>query len=551
MQAYLEGLKALLRKKTFPASFNSADWQAVAPAIRQRSFFSATVESAKVLSRFRRMLLDWQAAATEDVVSPAGIPTKAYKISGLADFRERAGDLLIQEGLAEPEDFKKGGIQNVASMSRLKLIFNTNTQQAQEFAAYEMRVTNANYINLFPAARFVRRPGAVQPRLRHVEAQGEIRRWDDFAFWLRQNAADIGGFQVPWGPWGFNSYMTQEPVSRAQAEQLGLVRKGQRLPALDLTPWGIAPKTRFNQGVEATVDDVTPEIRQQAIDTITARLGPGAVGPDGKLSLETMIRIRNLKNTPVPIPSPMPIIPTPLPRPTPKPRAAPKPQPTPTPGSTVPAGTPVSTKITFGQIIGSSNQDIIRAKWDNVTKAIDEVHGDGPLPPTLITHIATKGTTNGDFTRHNSQINTYKEESIPLTLTHEIGHWIDYRGMRGITGAMSQNYRDPEFASHSPLFKNFIALAKNTQKMQAIKSDGWLEGDFRRYLQRKHEIFARAYSQYIAIKSRNPEILADLRSRQGKPVGGKVYPVQWDDDDFLPLFNEIETIFKKIGWLKT
>lgn len=295
MQAYLEGLKALMRKKTFPASFNSADWQAVAPAIRQRSFFSATVESAKVLSRFRRMLLDWQAAATEDVVSPAGIPTKAYKISGLADFRERAGDLLIQEGLADPEDFKKGGIQNVASMSRLKLIFNTNTQQAQEFAAYEMRVTNANYINLFPAARFVRRPGAVQPRLRHVEAQGEIRRWDDFAFWLRQNAADIGGFQVPWGPWGFNSYMTQEPVSRAQAEQIGLVRKGQRLPALDLTPWGIAPKTRFNQGVEATVDDVTPEIRQQAIDTITARLGPGAVGPDGKLSLETMIRIRNLK----------------------------------------------------------------------------------------------------------------------------------------------------------------------------------------------------------------------------------------------------------------
>lgn len=295
MQAYLEGLKSLLRRKAFPASFNSAEWQAVGPAIRQRSFFSATVESAKVLNRFRNMLLDWQAGTTEDIVSPSGIPSRAYKVSGLADFREKAGDLLISEGLAEPDDFKDTRIQNIASMSRLKLIFNTNTQQAQEFAAYEMRVTDPVRINLFPAARFVRSPGAIEPRLRHVEAQGQVRRYDDFAFWLRQNAADIGGFQVPWGPWGFNSFMTTEPVSRAEAEQLGLVRKGERLPALDLTPWGIAPKTRFNQGVEATVDDVTPEIRQQAIDTIRARLGPGAVGNNGKLTLEQMIRIRNLK----------------------------------------------------------------------------------------------------------------------------------------------------------------------------------------------------------------------------------------------------------------
>jgi len=306
MQTFLDGLKALMRRKVLPASFNAAEWQAVAPAIRQRSFFSATVESAKVLSRFRRMLLDWQAAATEDIVSPAGVPTKAYKISGLAEFRARAGDLLIQEGLATPDDFKDNSITNVASMSRLKLIFNTNTQQAQEFAAYEMRVTNANYLNLFPAARFVRRPGAIEPRLRHVAAQGQVRRWDDFTFWLRQNAADIGGFEVPWGPWGFNSYMTQEPVGRKEAEALGLVKKGERLLPLNLTPWGVTPKTRFNQGVEAEMDDVTPEIRQQAIDTIRARLGPGAVGNDGKLSLETMIRIRNLKATePLPVVSPV------------------------------------------------------------------------------------------------------------------------------------------------------------------------------------------------------------------------------------------------------
>lgn len=293
MQAFLEGIQALVSRKVTPSSFNSAEWRAVAPAIRQRSFFSATVNSAKVLHRFRGMLLDWQAASVEDVVSPAGVPSKAYKVSSLADFRQKAGDLLISEGLATEDDFRDNRISNIASNSRLQLIFNTNIQQAQEFAAYEMRVTDPVRINSFPAARFVRRPGAFLPRLRHVEAEGEVHRYDDFDFWLRQNAADIGGFEVPWGPWGFNSYMTTQPVSRAVAEELGLIRKGQRFLPLDLTPWGGAPKARFNTGVTATVDDVTPEIRQQAVDTIVSRLGPGAIGPDGNLTLDAMIRIRD------------------------------------------------------------------------------------------------------------------------------------------------------------------------------------------------------------------------------------------------------------------
>jgi hypothetical protein len=63
MNAYLEALRALLRRKAAPSTFNSADWQAVGPAIRQRSFFSATINSAKVLNRMRNMLLDWKADA--------------------------------------------------------------------------------------------------------------------------------------------------------------------------------------------------------------------------------------------------------------------------------------------------------------------------------------------------------------------------------------------------------------------------------------------------------------------------------------------------------
>jgi hypothetical protein len=55
------------------------------------------------------------------------------------------------------------------------------------------------------------------------------------------------------------------------------------------------------------VDDITPEIKQQAINTITSRLGPQAVRPDGKLTLEALQALRGggslpPTTTPVPVP---------------------------------------------------------------------------------------------------------------------------------------------------------------------------------------------------------------------------------------------------------
>jgi hypothetical protein len=240
----------------------------------------------------RSMLLDWQSGAVETILTPSGATETAFKESGLAKFREKASELLISEGLAAPTDFKNESIQNVISASRLKLIFNTNTAQAQDFAIYQSRVADPVRINRFPAAEFVRTPGAKVPRTLHVANEGAVRRYDDLAFWLTQNSADIGGFGVPWGPWGFNSFMTTFPVARARAEKLGLVKPGEQVMPPDLTQFGVTIPTRFNKGVTADVDDITPEIKQQAINTITSRLGPQAVRPDGKLTLEALQALR-------------------------------------------------------------------------------------------------------------------------------------------------------------------------------------------------------------------------------------------------------------------
>lgn len=291
MQAFLDALR--LRFPS-PSTFRSRDWAAVAPAIRQRAFFSAGIASGRVLGRWRAILEDFLTGAVETVTTPDGRQETAYKEAGLAKFRERAAEMLISEGLAKESDFRDTSIQNPVSNARLQLIFTTNTEQAQTFSAWHRRVTNPDYLNQYPAARFVRSPGARIKRERHVAAEGTVRRWDDFSFWRFQNASDIGGFDVPWGPFGFNSYMRQEPVRRKEAERLGLVRPGERVMPPDLTEFGIEPAKQINAGLEADVDDIPPDIRQQAIRTIQDRLGPNVLTPDGKLTLDAIRRARAL-----------------------------------------------------------------------------------------------------------------------------------------------------------------------------------------------------------------------------------------------------------------
>ena len=216
----------------------------------------------------------------------------AYKICGVADFTEKATEVLIKQGIAFEDDFSYKSSFGEMSNITLRMVFTNYVDQAATFAAWQVKMKDPFYINRYPAARFVRSPGAIIKRLRHVEAEGTVRRWDDFAFWTFQNGNDIGGFDVPWGPYGFDSYMYQEPVSRTEAERLGLVQKGEVLQVPDVTRFGVSLGKQFNHGVDAYLDDVTPEIRAKAQRAIVERFGPGAIGTDGKPTLDALKKVR-------------------------------------------------------------------------------------------------------------------------------------------------------------------------------------------------------------------------------------------------------------------
>jgi len=295
LTAFFAALTELFARKPIASPMTSREWQAVAPVIRQRSFFSATIDKVRVLTTYQRTIADWMEGAVEEVDGPFGKQT-AYKIGGAADFRQQASEYLVREGLVTPEELGDKSMRNIASTQRLDLVFNTNIEQAQTLATWKSQTQDPDYINRFPAARFVRRPGATIKRPRHVAAENEVHRWDDFAFWLFQNAEDIGGFGVPWGPFGFNSYMVQQPVGRKEAERLGLVRPGEVIRPVNAATFGITPAEALSVNVKANLNTAPDAIQLQARAELRAQFGDSIFGPDGNPSLEFATQVsRDLK----------------------------------------------------------------------------------------------------------------------------------------------------------------------------------------------------------------------------------------------------------------
>jgi hypothetical protein len=57
-------------------------------------------------------------------------------------------------------------------------------------------------------------------------------------------------FNVPWGPWGYNSQMDVLDVDRDEAEALGLVSPNERLSP---------PAVAFNDDLQASIKGMDPE----------------------------------------------------------------------------------------------------------------------------------------------------------------------------------------------------------------------------------------------------------------------------------------------------
>ncbi len=171
----------------------------------------------------------------------------------------------------------------------------------------------------------------------------------------------------------------------------------------------------------------------------------------------------------------------------------------------------------------------------HVLNAINQVHGDGTLPKLPLKASRSKKWNGVYDPKRGGNIRIAGGPHVELTIAHEIGHFLDHRGLPG-SSMWSNN-------SESPL----IQALKNSP--QAIKLKEILPLKSQAYYLDNAELFARAYAQYIAFKSKDPKLLLQVKNIQLNS-GIKWFSLtQWAMEDFLPIQAEFDKLFRSMGWL--
>jgi hypothetical protein len=180
------------------------------------------------------------------------------------------------------------------------------------------------------------------------------------------------------------------------------------------------------------------------------------------------------------------------------------------------------------------------------------------------------------------------EEHAEMTTAHEAGHLIDHLALGNPSGDSGTRILGPiaNYGANVDEGRIRTALggdlatdddmqrASNLREvMQTVTTTPSYEGlrafstgpstvtrggkDYEVYVDRAFlsqaskpsELFARAYSQYISVKSGNVNMRSQLSQFQAESRAGGV-PLQWQEDEFQPVAAAFDKLFGDAGWLK-
>lgn len=222
--AFGDAISLLLDKEQAPAGWDAATWAAMESDVRVKSFWSAKVENARFLDRAQTALFDFMAKVTDVTTDSEGNLTTKLRVGGRAQFVDQMREFMVVEGMAKVDEFPNvnhDDVRDIRSNRRLNLIFDTNIEQAYGYGQWRQGMT-PEAIKAFPGSRVVRVRSVAEPRSYHEENIGVVRSKGD-PWWAEEmNSPRLGGFGVPWGPFGFGSGVNREDVSLAEMEALGL-----------------------------------------------------------------------------------------------------------------------------------------------------------------------------------------------------------------------------------------------------------------------------------------------------------------------------------------
>lgn len=223
-----------------------------------------------------------------------------------------------------------------------------------------------------------------------------------------------------------------------------------------------------------------------------------------------------------------------------------------------PVGTPVSNALTVAK-------GKYKVQIDTAIQAIDAVHGDGNLTAIPVKQTKTTsrfGVYKFQYVGNRSRpveigISTIEGNHAAMTTAHEIGHFLDDQALR-ITQVLPSDKITPEIQAWRDAVKNSEAVKtmsdwrRNghtitmTDPRTGQQVTGKADSSYLAYVMRHDEMWARSYAQYVATRSQDPILLAELNAIRNEPYG----VTQWADDDFEPIAKAIDAILKVAGWLR-
>ena len=201
----------------------------------------------------------------------------------------------------------------------------------------------------------------------------------------------------------------------------------------------------------------------------------------------------------------------------------------------------------IGRFLNIKAAGVAKRAMDVAIPAIDKVHGVSGLPAIPVvnsTSSAFQGSYKYRVPSHDTVDIRISSRSVNpgLTALHEIGHFIDHQSLNGAKG-----YASP----FDPLLEKWRASVDASAASAALQQElvktriSQVRKTCTYYLSR-HEQWARAYAQYIATRSGDPQLLAQLDAIRASAHA--VYrSSQWSDDDFAPIGEAIDELLTTLG----
>ena len=138
-----------------------------------------------------------------------------------------------------------------------------------------------------------------------------------------------------------------------------------------------------------------------------------------------------------------------------------------------------------------------------------------------------------------------------FTFVHEYGHFLDHTFFGSGNGG--SNTMGSNGASFSPEMTALMGAIQGSSSHEAIRAyrAAAKTNRLRRhadYLLNRHELFARAYSQYVAMKSNDPDLRIALSQRlTDQGISAMDRAAHWDHEDFRPIHAAVDRLFAAHG----